>query len=64
MKKTSEIINRKELENVITSNDTLDKYLKYCYSLKFSETPNYNKLKTILQHSGISNITKYNSQLT
>ena len=60
----SNIKKLKELEKVLTGNDSLDRYLKYCYSLKFTDTPDYKKLKHCLTSDTSVALGKYNIQLT
>ena len=60
----SDISSFKKLENVLPNNDSLDQYLKYCYSLKFTDTPNYKKLIQYLTFDNRVACDKYNIQLT
>lgn len=60
----SDILKKKKLENVLSGNNSLDSYLKYCYSLKFIETPNYKKLRDLFDLNDNISCLKYKLQLT
>tara|TARA_A100001015_G_scaffold251133_1_gene289942 strand:- start:10601 stop:11416 length:816 start_codon:yes stop_codon:yes gene_type:complete len=47
-----EIKKMKAIEDIKISNNNLKKYLNYCYSLNFSERPDYKFLKSIFGYNG------------
>ena len=63
VKDVETIIKMKTLGNLETCNNTLKKYLNYCYLLKFTETPNYDYLKSVFKNS-TNNPEIYNIEVT
>ena len=64
IKNKDEIKKMKQLKNIDICNNILKKYLNYCYSLDFSQKPDYNFLRSIFNCPQDPKVQKYNVELT